>query len=151
MECSGINTGVDCHFLPQGIFLTQGLNLCLLHWQSDSLWLSHQGKPTLDLSPTPSQDDLKSSRQSSCPRAKTLWYQSKEKKLRLCSNFQYVVAIYNLNKPFCVRIVYFSSNVLHGSQRSMKAPLSFMRVSCDKLILSFLQSFIISFLYVYRK
>ena len=23
------NTGVDCHFLLQGIFLTQGLNLCL--------------------------------------------------------------------------------------------------------------------------
>ena len=29
-----------CHFLLQGIFLTQGLNLCLLrvlHWQADSL------------------------------------------------------------------------------------------------------------------
>ena len=26
----GKNTGVDCHFLFQGIFLTQGLNLCLL-------------------------------------------------------------------------------------------------------------------------
>ena len=36
------NTGVDCHFLPQGIFLTQGLNphlSCLLHWQADSLSL----------------------------------------------------------------------------------------------------------------
>ena len=32
----GKNTGVGCHFLLQGIFLTQGLNLCLLcvlHWQ----------------------------------------------------------------------------------------------------------------------
>ena len=27
----GKNTGVDCHFLLQGIFLTQGSNLCLLH------------------------------------------------------------------------------------------------------------------------
>ena len=26
-----------------GIFLAQGLNLCLLHWQSDSLLLSHEG------------------------------------------------------------------------------------------------------------
>ena len=26
-----------------GIFLAQGLNLCLLHWQADSLPLSHQG------------------------------------------------------------------------------------------------------------
>ena len=28
---SGKNTGVGCHFLLQGIFLTQGLNLSLLH------------------------------------------------------------------------------------------------------------------------
>ena len=36
----GKNTGVGCHFLLQGIFLTQGWNLCLLcllHWQADSL------------------------------------------------------------------------------------------------------------------
>ena len=40
--CPGKNTGVDCHFLLQGIFLTQGSNLCLLHplhWQVDSLSL----------------------------------------------------------------------------------------------------------------
>ena len=29
----------------QGIFLTQGSTLCLLHWQADSLPLSHQGLP----------------------------------------------------------------------------------------------------------
>ena len=28
-----------------GISLDQGLNLCLLHWQADSLPLSHQGSP----------------------------------------------------------------------------------------------------------
>ena len=36
----GNNTRVDCHSLLQGIFLTQGLNLCLfhlLHWQAGSL------------------------------------------------------------------------------------------------------------------
>ena len=32
-----------CPFLLQGIFPTQGLNLCLLHWQADSLPLSHLG------------------------------------------------------------------------------------------------------------
>ena len=37
----GNNTGVGCHFLLQGIFLTQGSNLHLLHWQADSLPLSH--------------------------------------------------------------------------------------------------------------
>ena len=36
-----------CHFLLWGIFLTQGLNLHLLHWQADSLPLSPQGSPHL--------------------------------------------------------------------------------------------------------
>ena len=39
------NTGVGCHLLLRGIFLTQELNSCLLHWQEDSLLLSHQGSP----------------------------------------------------------------------------------------------------------
>ena len=42
----GKHTGVDCHFLLQGIFPTQGSNSCLLHllhWQADSLPLSYQG------------------------------------------------------------------------------------------------------------
>ena len=42
------NTGVDCYFLLQGIFETQGLNLhllCVLHWQADSLPLSDLGSP----------------------------------------------------------------------------------------------------------
>ena len=48
-DSPGKNTGVGCHFLFQGIFLTQGLNphlLCLLHWQADSLPLVPPGKPT---------------------------------------------------------------------------------------------------------
>ena len=39
------NTAVGCHFLLLGIFLTQGLNLSLLHWQVESLPLSPQGSP----------------------------------------------------------------------------------------------------------
>ena len=42
MDFPGKITGVGCHFLLQGIFLTQGLNLCLLHWHVNSLLLSHQ-------------------------------------------------------------------------------------------------------------
>ena len=42
-DSPGKNVGVGCHFLIQGIFPTQGLNLHLLHWQADSLPLSHQG------------------------------------------------------------------------------------------------------------
>ena len=41
----GKNAGVGCHFLLQGIFPTQGLNTNLMHWQADSLPLSHQGSP----------------------------------------------------------------------------------------------------------
>ena len=36
---------VGCHFLLQGIFLTQGLNPCFLHWQADSLPLRHLASP----------------------------------------------------------------------------------------------------------
>ena len=39
----GKNTGVGCHFILQGIFPIQGLNPHLLHWQTDSLPLGHQG------------------------------------------------------------------------------------------------------------
>ena len=45
---SGKNTGVSCHFLLQGIFLTWGLNLCLLpllHLKEYSLPLHHLGSP----------------------------------------------------------------------------------------------------------
>ena len=44
----GKNTGRGCHFLLQGIFLTQGLNphlLHLLYWQEGSLPLVPPGKP----------------------------------------------------------------------------------------------------------
>ena len=47
-DSSAENTGVGCHFLLQGIFPTQGSNpclWCLLHWQTNSLPLSHLGSP----------------------------------------------------------------------------------------------------------
>ena len=34
--------GQECWSGLHAIFLTQGLNLCLLHWPADSLLLSHQ-------------------------------------------------------------------------------------------------------------
>ena len=40
MDSPGKNTGVGCHALLQGIFPTQGSNLCLLcllRWQAGSL------------------------------------------------------------------------------------------------------------------
>ena len=39
---SGKNAGVGCYFLLWEIIKTQGLNLHLLHWQANSLPLSHQ-------------------------------------------------------------------------------------------------------------
>ena len=47
-DSPGKNARVDCHFLLQEIFLTQGSNPCLLyllHWQEDSLPLSLLGSP----------------------------------------------------------------------------------------------------------
>ena len=43
----GKKTRMGCHFLLQGVFPTQGLNLSLLHWQVDSLLLCHLGSPLL--------------------------------------------------------------------------------------------------------
>ena len=45
----GKNIGVGSLSFLQGIFQTQGLNPCLLHWQADSLPLSHQGSPTFQI------------------------------------------------------------------------------------------------------
>ena len=41
----GKNTGLGCHFLLQGIFLTQGLDPGLLHCGWILYWLNHQGSP----------------------------------------------------------------------------------------------------------
>ena len=41
----GKSTGVDCHFLLHGIFLTQGSNPGLLHCRQTLYHLSHQGSP----------------------------------------------------------------------------------------------------------
>jgi len=41
----GKNTGEGCHSLPQGIFLTQRLNLGLLHHRQILYHLSYQGSP----------------------------------------------------------------------------------------------------------
>ena len=46
MEFSRQDTGVDSHFLLQGIFLTQGLNSCLLHCRQMFYHVSHQEDPS---------------------------------------------------------------------------------------------------------
>ena len=53
MGLPGKNTGVGCHFLLQGIFLTQRSNLHLLHllhWQVDSLPLALCVKHSMSVS-----------------------------------------------------------------------------------------------------
>ena len=45
-DFSGKSTGVDCHFLLQGIFPTQGLNPGLPHCRQTLYPLSHQGGPS---------------------------------------------------------------------------------------------------------
>ena len=46
MDFQGKNTGVGCNFLFEGIFLTQGSNPSVLHWQADSLTTEPPGKQT---------------------------------------------------------------------------------------------------------
>ena len=50
-DFSGKNTAVGRHFLLQGIFPTQGSNLCLLHWQVNSIPMSHLEGPREAYSP----------------------------------------------------------------------------------------------------
>ena len=45
------STGVGGQSLLQRIFSTQGLNLSVLHWQADSLPLSHLGSPASSVGP----------------------------------------------------------------------------------------------------
>ena len=52
------DTRMGCHFLLQRSFLIEVLNLHLLYWQVDSLPLSHQGSPTIDIS-TPQNEILR--------------------------------------------------------------------------------------------
>ena len=47
MGFPGKDTGVGCHSLLQGIILTQGSKLHLLHWQVGSLSLGPPGKPLI--------------------------------------------------------------------------------------------------------
>ena len=52
-DSPGKNTGVSCHAILQGIFLTEGSNLhllCLLHWQAGSLPLVAFGKSLIPIS-----------------------------------------------------------------------------------------------------
>ena len=74
----GNSTGVDSHFLLQGIFLTQGSNLGLPHCRQMLYCLSHQGSPNTPLAvvgyhsglPFPSPGDLPNPRIE--PRSPTL-------------------------------------------------------------------------------
>ena len=45
------NTGVGCHFLLQGIILTERSNSGLLHYRQILYHLSHQGRPTIGYLP----------------------------------------------------------------------------------------------------
>ena len=51
MNSPGKYTGVGSHSLLKGIFLTQGLNLCLTHCRQIFYCLSYQGSPYHHLSP----------------------------------------------------------------------------------------------------
>ena len=46
-DSPGKNTGVGCHFILQGIFLTQESNPGLLHCKQILYHLSHQGSPCI--------------------------------------------------------------------------------------------------------
>ena len=64
----GKTTGVGCHFLLQGIFVTSWLNLHLLHWQRA---LRHRGSPIVTVLIYISSD---SARVPFCTSSQPLWF-----------------------------------------------------------------------------
>ena len=56
------NTGVGCHFLLQGLFLIQGLNLGLLHCRQILYRLCHQGSGVI------TRSSLQEEEESATPR-----------------------------------------------------------------------------------
>ena len=62
------NTGVCCHFLLQGIFLTQESNLWFLHWQVGSLPPEPPGKPLWSLTENQSLEDSLSAAWGNCSK-----------------------------------------------------------------------------------
>ena len=58
-DSPGQNTAVGCHSLLQGIFLTQGSNLGLLHCRQILYPLSHQGSPVTSITQVLSREGSK--------------------------------------------------------------------------------------------
>ena len=92
MGFSGKNTGVGCHFLIQGIFLTQRLNSGLLHYRKTLYHLSHQGShwfihgllfPQISIRPVPSHF-LFFSQSSPFPSLECKLHNSRETKNLVC-------------------------------------------------------------------
>ena len=61
-DAPGKNTGVGCHALLQGIFLTQVSNRHLLHWQADSIRLYHLGRPEINRDQNKEKELIKQTR-----------------------------------------------------------------------------------------
>ena len=88
----GKNTGVGCHFLLQGIFLTQGSNLGLLNCRQILFWLSYVGWFKHFRENSNNCMVYKSSKQD------VYWKAGYPRKRWCCSSS--LVAIYRQNSPF---------------------------------------------------
>ena len=91
------NIGAGCHFLLQRIFPTQGLNphfLRLLHWQEDSLPLSHLRSPGWDIFLMPVRYNLACNHSSQSFQDLKENYNLGKLKLNLCRlQFSYLYTV----------------------------------------------------------
>ena len=73
-DSPGKNTRVGCHFLLQGTFPIQGLNFHLLHWQANSLPLSHsESHYVMITEPSPWFYQLLNNNVRSDPKGEMTW------------------------------------------------------------------------------
>ena len=99
----GKNTGVGCHFLLQEIFPTQGSNPCHLHWQADSLTLSHHGSLCCNIRCSEKSDD------------RNCWWKKyspfiQESEDNLQGERKYLQIIHLIRYPESIKSSYYSSN-----------------------------------------
>ena len=123
------NTGVGCHFLLWGIFLTQGSNWRLLHWQMIFVPLSHQGSPyVLQIGPPLFSNRQQTKKQSlhsflelqriRIPLPSQISQSERKQSLNPVS----VIAVYRVTEGFIYLCSYISRLYEHE-----KAPLSISR------------------------
>ena len=128
-DSPGKNIRVGFNFLLQGIFLTQGSNLCLLHllhWQVDCLPLVPPGKPSHHLYMAYQKDNI-CNMLSDTIIFSIFYLNIKKKFLQCCVGFCHTAKQINRNYIYISPLLSFPPlPASHPSRLSQRARLGFL-------------------------